>query len=203
MLDTVRARLLWEEGGIVAAYAVPAEDVIPGTPGVRPLPELPGFVATDWPVFDVWLEEDEEVVGHPRDPYHRIDARRSSRPVRVLVDDEVVAASDRPVLLFETDLPVRAYLPRADVRADLLKASGTVTVCAYKGRATYWDVAGVRDLAWTYADPLDGAAAIAGLVCFLNERCDVELDGEALGRPRTQWSGGVRSNERGGPSGEN
>lgn len=202
VLDTLGARLVWEPDAIVALYAVPEADLlVPAGPWARRHPGLDDHVVIDWPAMDRWLEEDEEVFGHPRDPYHRIDARRSSRAVRVTAGGAVLAAGERPVLLFETDLPVRCYLPRDDVRSDLLTASATVTVCAYKGRATYWSAPRLPDVAWTYAAPLPGAEAIAGLVCFLNESCDVELGGVPLGRPATKWSGGVVANERGGPSG--
>jgi len=150
-------------------------------------PDLAGYVVLDWHGFDKWFEEDERLVAHPRDPYHRIDIRRSSRHVRVELDGEVLAESSRATLLFETNLPLRSYLPRADVRAEL-RPSPRRTYCAYKGEASYWSVdAGGRrvDLAWTYADPLPEAREISGLVAFFDERVDVVLDGERRERPRT------------------
>jgi uncharacterized protein (DUF427 family) len=155
-------------------------------------PPLGGHVAFFWEKLDAWFEEDEQILVHPRDPYHRVDVLDSSRNVRVRIDDELVADSGRPKLLFETGLPTRYYLPRDDVRTDLLVPSGTVTRCPYKGLASYWSVArtdgGAADVVWSYAAPLDGATKIAGLLCFFNERVDLEVDGEPQERPRTAWS---------------
>lgn len=126
--------------------------------------------------FDGWLEEDDEIVAHPHDPFHRIDVRASSRHVRIEVDGEVLAESARPVMLFETLLPTRFYLPREDIRVELAP-SDTVTWCAYKGRAAYFSpVVGGRcrtDLAWTIAEPLAEGRQVEGLVAFFNERVDI------------------------------
>ena len=149
---------------------------------------LGGHIVLDFGAFDGWLEEDEPIVSHPYDPYHRVDVRRSTRHVRIELDGVVIAASTRPVLLFETSLPLRIYLPREDLRL-ALHPSERRTVCPYKGRASYWsvEVGGelVEDLAWSYEEPLPSVGAIAGLVAFWNERVDVVLDGEPRERPRT------------------
>ena len=159
-------------------------------------PALAGYVVLDFPAFDGWLEEDEPIVGHPRDPFHRIDVLASSRRLRLELDGQVLAESSRPMLLFETMLPVRYYLPRKDVQAELVP-SDTHTYCAYKGRASYWSasVAGrlVPDLAWTYREPLTDAPRVGGLVAFFNERVDVVVDGQRSERPVTPWSPGPRS----------
>ena len=132
------------------------------------------------------------MLGHARDPYSRIDTFRTSRPVRVSVDGEVVAESTRAVGLFESGLPARFYLPAEDVRMELLEPSETKTRCAYKGVASYWHVRVGdtlhEDLAWTYAEPERDGVAIRGLICFFNERVDLELDGRTHERPVTQWS---------------
>ncbi|WP_151524567.1 DUF427 domain-containing protein [Serinicoccus kebangsaanensis] len=139
-----------------------------------------------------WHEEDEELIGHPRDPFKRIDALASSRHVRVCLDGVVLADSTRPVMLLETYLPDRWYLPRADVRLDLLTPTDTHTTCAYKGVASYFSYAPARDagagIAWTYPAPMNDAVPVTGMVCFLAERCDLSIDGVDLDRPRTQWS---------------
>jgi uncharacterized protein (DUF427 family) len=123
-----------------------------------------------------WLEEDEEIVGHPRDPYHRIDTRHSRRHVRVLRDGEVLADSRRAVALFESNLPVRWYLPREDVSAPLTP-SDTHTICPYKGRASYYSVGSEPDLVWYYPEPLAEAAAIRDMLCFYDEKLSLEVDG--------------------------
>lgn len=101
------------------------------------MPELSGLVLFYWDRVDHWYEEDEEVFKHARDPYHRVDALQSSRHVQVVVNGEIVADTKRPVLLFETGLPTRYYIPATDVRTDLLTATDTASVCPYKGTATY------------------------------------------------------------------
>ncbi|HKA05437.1 MAG TPA: DUF427 domain-containing protein [Acidimicrobiales bacterium] len=152
-----------------------------------PIEEIRGHVRFDWDALDGWFEEDEEVFVHPRNPYTRVDILPSSRHVRVLVDGEVVAESHHPSLLFETGLPVRYYLPKVDVRMDLLEPTPSVTRCPYKGEASYWSVrAGGtlhEDLAWSYRRPLPESIRVAGLVAFYNDRVDLEVDGVLEERP--------------------
>ena len=159
-------------------------------------PDLAGYVVLDFPAFDGWSEEDEPIVGHPRDPFHRIDVLASSRHLRLELDGQVLAESSRPMLLFETMLPVRYYLPREDIRAELVP-SDTRTYCAYKGQASYWSASAggrlIPDLAWTYREPLTDASRVGGLVAFFNERVDVVLDGQRSERPVTPWSPGPGS----------
>ena len=170
-----------------------AENAVWGYP--RPLdhaPPLSGYVAFYWDRVDHWFEEDEEVFVHPRDPYHRVDTLHSSRHVRVLVDGEVVADSLRPVVLFESGLPPRYYLPAEDVRTEALTPTPTLTRCPYKGLASYWSVRvgdELRpDLVWSYADPLPDVGKIAGRFCFFNEKVELQVDGETEGCPPTPWS---------------
>jgi uncharacterized protein (DUF427 family) len=153
---------------------------------------LAGFVALDWHSFDEWFVEDEQAFGHPRDPYSRIDVYKTTRHVRVLLEGDVLADTRRAKVLFEAALPPRYYLPSADVRTELLVPSSAKTRCAYKGSASYWHVRlGDRledDLVWTYADPQHDAEPVRDMLCFFNERVDLELDGELGDRPHTQWS---------------
>jgi len=140
---------------------------------------LKGFAALDFDRPDRWLVEDEEAVGHLRDPYHRIDVHPSSRSVRVSAGDDVIATSERTKLLFETGEPVRAYMAPGVVQAGRLERSRTRTVCPYKGEATYWHVhAGgetFRDGACSYELPRAEAMKIAGFVCFIADGLTVEL----------------------------
>ncbi len=174
---------------------VVGDDVIPNAAWRHldsPVEELRELVRIEFDALDAWFEEDVEVFVHPRSPEVRIDALRSSRHVRVLVDGEVVADSHQPTLLFETGLPTRFYLPKTDVRMDLLSPTDTSTACPYKGWAEYWDVTVGdtihADLVWGYRTPLPESAPIAGLVCFYNEKVDIEVDGVALERPKTKFS---------------
>ena len=159
---------------------------------IAPASFLSGHAAFYWGKLDEWFVEDEQVFGHPRDPYHRIDTYLTTRPVRISIDGELVAESTRSVALYESGLPPRFYLPAEDVRMDVLEPSAKRTRCAYKGVAGYWDVrvgdALHEDIAWTYEEPDRDGAAIRGLVCFFNERVDLEMDGHVVERPVTQWS---------------
>jgi uncharacterized protein (DUF427 family) len=150
-------------------------------------PDLADYVILEFNAFE-WREEDEPIVSHPHDPFSRIDVLRSSRHIRVESDGRLLAESTRPMLLFETLLPVRYYLPRDDVVARL-DHSDTVSYCAYKGRASYYSVPdGPKDVAWTYHEPLHDAEPVRDRICFFDERVDVIVDGDRRDRPITPWS---------------
>lgn len=149
--------------------------------------------AFEWSAMDAWFEEEEEIFVHPRDPYKRVDAIRSARHVRVIVAGETVADTRRPTLVFETNHPVRYYIPLEDIRCELLTPSETVSRCPYKGIASYWSVrAGGKnylDLAWSYREPIPECPKIKELVCFFQEReAVIVVDGEELPQLRTKWS---------------
>jgi uncharacterized protein (DUF427 family) len=153
---------------------------------------LSGTVRFDWASLDAWFEEDEQVFVHPRNPYVRVDALRSSRPVRVELDGVVVADSPSPVMVFETGLPTRYYLSRTDIDFDHLIPTDTVTACPYKGMTSgYWSIrageAVHRDLAWAYDFPTRQLLPIAGMVAFYNEKVDIFLSGRQLERPKTHF----------------
>ena len=157
-----------------------------------PIEELRGSIRLDWHAMDAWFEEDEEVFTHPRSPYTRVDILPSSRHVRIEVDGVTVAESSSPMLLFETGLPVRYYLPKPHVRLDLLEHTDTSTHCPYKGSAEYWSVRNGdsvhRDIAWSYPTPLPESERVAGLVAFYDEKVDVYVDGAQQERPRTHFA---------------
>jgi uncharacterized protein (DUF427 family) len=159
-------------------------DPRPGSPDTR------GYCSFDFHSMDAWYEEEERIYVHARDPYLRADARRSSRHVVVEVGGVEVAETRRPVLLDESGLITRYYIPLADVRSELLEPSEIFTECPYKGRCDYWSVrtddgALYADAAWCYRLPLPDVGAIAGHLCFWQEREDTVLrvDGEVLPRP--------------------
>ncbi len=149
---------------------------------------LSQYVIVDFDAFDEWFEEDERNVGHPRDPFHRIEIVHSSRSVRVERDGELLAASARPYLLLEAPLPVRYYLPPEDVSEGILQPSSTRTLCAYKGQATYWSLENEDDIAWSYPEPLREAAEVTDRISFFNERVDLVVNGTRQERPVTPWS---------------
>lgn len=153
-------------------------------------PDLAGYVILDFGAFN-WLEDDEEIIGHPRDPFHRVDIRASSVKVEVALDGVTLASTNAAQLLYETLLPVRYYIPPADVRLDLMEESPKRTVCPYKGEARYWTYPGPESgtsVAWSYDRRYRDAAQIHGLVSFFNERVDLTVDGVLQARPVTPWS---------------
>jgi uncharacterized protein (DUF427 family) len=152
-----------------------------------PLPEagwLRGYAAVYWDRVDAWFVEEDPVFGGLRDPYHRVDVHESSRPVVVRARGHVVARSERPKLLFETGLPRRVYLPRADVAAGALVPAAKRTRCPYKGEASYWSLAvdddRIEDAAWSYETPLPEALAVRSYVSFDADGVEVEV-----GAPRS------------------
>jgi uncharacterized protein (DUF427 family) len=155
----------------------------------RPVDDaLREYVILDFDAIDEWFEEDERNLGHPRDPFHRIEIVHSSRSVRVERDGQLLAASARPYLLFEAPLPVRYYLPPEDVSEGILLPSPTRTLCAYKGQANYWSLVNEDDIAWSYPEPLREASEVTDRVAFFNERVDLVVNGTLLERPVTPWS---------------
>jgi len=156
-----------------------------------PLEALAGMVTFSWLDPLTWFEEEEPLLAHARDPHKRIDVVASSRAVRAEIGGVLLAASHRPLLLFETTLPVRYYLPPGDVRIELVP-SQTRSACPYKGVAAWWSARiGDRvaeDIAWSYPSPVPENPRIAGLICFRNERVDLTVDGQRLERPVTPWS---------------
>jgi uncharacterized protein (DUF427 family) len=154
--------------------------------------EIVGTIRFEWDALDAWFEEDEEIFVHPRNPYARVDALRSSRTVRVDLDGVVLAESAAPVIVFETGLPPRFYLDRTAVDFTHLEASPTETACPYKGRTTgYWsartDAGFHEDIAWSYAFPTLPVLPIAGLVAFYDEKVDTFVDGARQQRPVTHF----------------
>jgi uncharacterized protein (DUF427 family) len=152
----------------------------------QPLPGadwLKGYLALYWSSMDAWFDEDEEVNGHIRDPYHRVDVRPTRRHVVVRAGGEDIADSRRAMLLSETGLPNRFYLPPGDVRGEL-EPSATHTHCPYKGQASYRSLRTgdtvIRDAVWCYEQPLDEAVRIARRLCFLAEGIETYVDGTLL-----------------------
>ncbi len=172
------------------------DDYRPGTAHLYTDSEIDGVTGTlhvDWSAVDSWFEEDEEVFVHPRNPYTRVDALRSTRSVSVELDGAELARSSSPVMVFETGLPTRYYFNRTEVRFNDLVGSDTITSCPYKGRtSTYWSVRTggqiLPDIAWAYDFPTRQLQPIAGLIAFYNEKVDITVDGVRLERPTTHFS---------------
>jgi uncharacterized protein (DUF427 family) len=196
-VDSRRAKMLHQHGAL-PRYFFPREDVRWSELGdVEPVrapagaPGLGDHVAFRWDDLDTWFEEEEPIVSHAIDPYHRVDVRRSSRHVVVSADGLELADTTRARALFETGLPTRWYVPREDVSVDL-EPTDLRTQCAYKGVASYFAVRigdGVlENIGWTYPDPRHDAAAVRDLVCFFNEAVDLDVDDQRQERPQTPWA---------------
>ena len=142
------------------------------------------YLAFYWDRLDAWFDEDEEVHGHLRDPYHRADVRESSRHIRITVGEVLIAETTRPLVLSETGLPNRYYLAPEDVRTEYLVHSETHSVCPYKGTASYKtvvvDTRRLENAVWFYPQPLDGVLKISGWLSFLHEEIVVEIDGQRV-----------------------
>lgn len=149
--DTVAADAAW-------SYETPIESAA----------WLQGYLAIEWSRMDRWFDEDDEIFGHIRDPYHRVDARPTSRHIQVRIDGRVVADTTSAFVVSETGAANRHYIPSADVRADEFTRSETTTHCPHKGDSVYWhhDESGTIDVAWSYPTPLEEASRVAGHWCF-------------------------------------
>jgi uncharacterized protein (DUF427 family) len=176
MIDTERALLLHRPGQ-PPTLAFPSDDV-DGLP-TDDATDAPGYVTVSADAVDAWYEEDEEFFGHPRNPYHRIDCLRSSRPLRVEVDGIVLVDTTETMVVHETSLDPRLYVEPDLVRVELTP-SQLHTYCPYKGTATYWNavVNGVvlPDVAWSYEDALPESMPLQHLVSFDDQRVSVLHD---------------------------
>jgi uncharacterized protein (DUF427 family) len=190
IVDTRHALLVWEPGKRIPSYALPRQDVAPEAAAKGrgfDDPDLDGYVSLSWDAAAHWCEEDEEVFVHPRDPFVRVDAIKSSRHVRVERDGRLLAESGEPILVFETGLPARYYLPERDVDASMLSDSDLQTGCPYKGFASYHDVTtdGRRHpgLFWYYRAPFHEVSKVKGHLAPYSERVDLIVDGQLQERP--------------------
>lgn len=157
-----------------------------------PVESIRDLVRFEWDAFDTWMEEDVEVFVHPRSPEVRVDILASSRHIEVFLGTTKIADSRRTSVLYERDLPPRYYLPKTDVDMQLLTPTGTESACPYKGWANYWtatvDDTVYEDIAWGYRTPLPESEAVAGLVCFYNEKVRLRIDDVDVDAPKTMFS---------------
>jgi uncharacterized protein (DUF427 family) len=142
--------------------------------------DLKGRVAFGWRAMDAFYEEDERIVGHAADSYHRIDIRQTSRHLVVRHGARVIADTTRPLALYESGFAPRWYVPAADVDQAALAAADGQTFCPYKGMASYYDVEDARRAAWSYQDAWPEVRRISGLISFEPDKIAVYLDGTRL-----------------------
>jgi uncharacterized protein (DUF427 family) len=179
VVDSERAVLVHSPGA-PPAYAFPAADVDGGEIAGEPEPAAPGHVHVPWDEVDAWYEEDERMLGHPRNPYHRVDCVRTSRRLRVEVAGATLVDAAETMGVYETALAPRLYVARDHVRTDLLVPSDTTTYCPYKGEASYWTATVgdtvVEDVAWSYDDPLPESLPIRRMLAFDPTRATVHQE---------------------------
>jgi uncharacterized protein (DUF427 family) len=137
-------------------------------------------VAFGWRAMDAFYEEDDRIVGHAADPYHRIDIRSTSRHLVVRDGNRVVADTRRPVALYESGFAARWYVPRDDVDEEALKPVEGQTFCPYKGLADYYAVGEHQKAAWSYVDAWPEVSAVSDLVSFEPDKVEVWLDDRRL-----------------------
>lgn len=190
-----REAVVFRESPFKLLYGFPKEHLDVDTLGEKALvkedeelrEELSGFRFIEFGDVDRWMEEEEELIGHPRDPYTRIDVRRSSVEVRIEKDGVLVAETTRPRILLETGLPIRYYIPKEDVNWDVLEKTDHETVCPYKGRASYWSIrAGgetYENMVWDYPKPFHDSEPVGDCVGLYQEKLDVTVDGEPEEKP--------------------
>jgi uncharacterized protein (DUF427 family) len=142
--------------------------------------ELKGRAAFAWRAMDAYYEEDDRIVGHAADAYHRIDIRNTSRRLVVRHDDQVIADTTRPLALYESGFAPRWYVPRADVNESALTAVQGQTFCPYKGLCSYYDIGDARQAAWSYLDAWPEVGRVAGFISFEPDKVEVYLDGTRL-----------------------
>jgi uncharacterized protein (DUF427 family) len=149
-----------------------------GLPGYAD--ELKGRVAFAWRAMDAFYEEDERIVGHAADAYHRIDIRQTSRHLVVRSGDRVIADCTRPLALYESGFAPRWYVPRADVDETALTPATGQTFCPYKGLCSYYDIGAARRAAWSYQDAYTEVGRIGGFISFEPDQVEVQIDDARL-----------------------
>jgi uncharacterized protein (DUF427 family) len=177
LIDSERV-LLVHRPGRPPTYAFPEHDV--HGPPAEPEADTPGYVTVAWDAVDAWFEEAEEVYGHPRNPYHRIDCLRSERQLRVDMGTTTLVDTNDTLVVYETALEPKLYVDPRHVCMDALEKSSTVTYCPYKGTSTYWSYRvgdeTVADVAWSYEDPLPESVPLRGLLSFEGSRVALRHD---------------------------
>jgi uncharacterized protein (DUF427 family) len=138
--------------------------------------ELQARIAFAWPAMDAFYEEDERILGHAADSYHRIDIRQASRSLVVRHRDRIIADTKRPVVLYESGFAPRWYVARTDVDESALTPVEHQTFCPYKGLCSYYDIGEAHLAAWSYRDAYSQVGRISDLVSFEPDIVSVQLD---------------------------
>ena|ERR1700742_3201889 len=112
-------------------------------------------------------------------PDHPITVEPTGKHVTVKVGDRVIAESDGSLTLQEANYPAVQYVPLADVDPAVLEKTDHATYCPYKGDASYYSIAAdggtLENAVWTYEQPYESVADIAGHVAFYTNRVDLKV----------------------------
>jgi uncharacterized protein (DUF427 family) len=141
---------------------------------------LDGRLAFAWRAMDAFYEENERIVGHAADAYHRIDIRSTSRHLVVKDGEQVIADTKHPLALYESGFAPRWYVPREDIHETDLKLVDIQTFCPYKGICSYYDIGSHQRAAWSYINAWPEVGRVTNLVSFEPDKIDVHLDGKKL-----------------------
>lgn len=171
--------LLVHSPGQPPHYAFPKADVMMDV-ATTDESDAPDYVTVEWNLADAWFEEGEEVFGHPKNPYHRVDCLRAQRRLVVGAGGTTLVDTSDTLAVYETALEPRLYVAPHLVRMDLLEPSLTTTYCPYKGTASHWTLrfgdAVIEDVAWSYEEPLAESTALAHCLSFYESKIAVQHD---------------------------
>jgi uncharacterized protein (DUF427 family) len=143
--------------------------------------EFQARIAFAWSFMDAFYEEDERILGHAADSYHRIDIRQSSRRLVVRHHDRTIADTKRPLVLYESGFAPRWYVTRADIdQSALTLVEQRKTFCPYKGVCSYYDIGDAQLAAWSYPEAYAEVGRISNLVSFEPDVVSVQIDGTQL-----------------------
>ena len=141
---------------------------------------LQARIAFAWPSMDAFYEEDERIVGHAADSYHRIDIRQTSRHLVVRHGERIIADTRRPMVLYESGFAPRWYVPRADIDESTLTPVERQTFCPYKGLCSYYNIGDAHLAVWSYPEAYPEVTRISNLLSFEPDIVSVHLDGKQL-----------------------
>lgn len=114
--------------------------------------------------------------GYFERPDYRVDVRRLRNRVRVTASGPVIAETTASLLVDEQDHGLVFYIPKDDVRLELLTPTDDSSHCPYKGDAVYWRLAdGAEPIAWGYPEPYREVALLLNHIAFYQDRVAVEI----------------------------
>lgn len=112
-------------------------------------------------------------------PDHPITVEPTSARVVVRAGGRVLVDTDKALTLREASYPAVQYVPLADIDQDAIRHTETHTYCPFKGEASYYTIATadgeLTDAIWTYEEPYDAVADIAGHAAFYPDQVEITV----------------------------